>query len=227
MKRYIDLSGQVENGLWGYEVLPGLEKIIPSARVETIATVEKNEFFASRISLSTITGTYLEAGSHILRDARNIDAYSISDFIRPAVIVRLPAQKMKALVDRTLLAKHAPEMNRGDALIIDTGWSVMWNKPGYVLTCPNLSRSAVEWALEKNIGIFGVDVPCIESSWSEDAAEEKGGLLGMLFKQGVLLAAPLVNLSAIKADRGMLYCLPISVKGTSGAPARVVWEEDV
>ncbi len=95
-----------------------------------------------------------------------------------------------------------------------------------MLNCPNLSRSAVEWALEKDISIFGVDAPCIESSWSEDKKVEKGGLLAMLFNQNVLLAAPLVNLSSTKADRGMLYCLPMSVKGTSGALARVVWEED-
>jgi kynurenine formamidase len=226
MKRYVDLSGQVENGLWGYEILPGLEKIIPPARVETIASVKENDFFASKISLSTITGTYLEAGSHILAEAKNLDAYSIADFIRPSVIVRLPRQKEKALVDGALLARHAPKISRGDALIIDTGWGSMWNKPGYVLTCPNLSRSAVEWVLEKDISIFGCDVPCIESSWSEDAVEEKGGLLGMLFKRNVLLVAPLVNLDAIKGDRGTLYCLPLSVKGTSGAPARVVWEEE-
>ncbi len=136
MKRYVDLSGQVENGLWGYEVLPGLERVIPSASVETIATIAENEFFASRISLSTITGTYLEAGSHILKDANNLDAYSIADFIKPAVIVRLPPQEVKARVARTLLEKHAPEINRGDAVIIDTGWSVMWNKPGVCAQLP-------------------------------------------------------------------------------------------
>jgi kynurenine formamidase len=226
MKRYVDLSGKVENGLWGYEVLPGLEKIIPPARVETIATVRENGFFGSRISLSTITGTYLEAGSHILEKAKNLDAYSVSDFIKPAAIVRLPRQKEKALVQGELLEKHAPRVSRGDALIIDTGWGAMWNRPGYVLTCPNLARSALEWALAKGISIFGTDVPCIESSWSEDEASEKGGLLGKLFERNVLLVAPLVNLDQAKADRGMLYCLPLSVAGTSGAPARVVWEEE-
>jgi arylformamidase len=226
MKRYVDLSGKVENGLWGYEVLPGLERIIPPAQVETIATVKENEFFASRITLSTITATYLESGSHIIEGAPNLDSYAITDFIRPAVVVRVPRQREKALVDAALLQKHAPGISRGDALIIDTGWGERWNTPGYVLSCPNLSRSAMEWALSKGISIFGCDVPCIEAAWSEDSAQEKGGLLGMLFKAGGLLVAPLVNLDQVKADRGMLYCLPLKVAGTSGAPARVVWEEE-
>jgi kynurenine formamidase len=226
MKRFVDLSGKVENGLWGYDVLPGMEKIIPPARVETIATVKENDFFASKISVSTVTGTYLEAGSHVLEGGRNLDSYSIADFIKPAAIVRLPRQKEKALVQADLLEKHAPRISRGDALIVDAGWGGMWNKPGYVLSCPNLSRGAVEWALEKGISIFGCDVPCIESSWSEDAAGEKGGLLGILFKANALLVAPLVNLDQVRSDRGTLYCLPLLVAGTSGAPARVIWEEE-
>jgi arylformamidase len=225
VKRYVDLSGKVENGLWGYEVLPGLENIIPAASIQAIASVRENGFFASKVCLSTITGTYLEAGSHILEGAKNLDAYGIADFIKPAAIVRLPRQKEKALVHAELLEKHAPRISRGDALIIDTGWGAMWNKTGYVLTCPNLSRNAIEWVLGKGISIFGCDVPCIESSWSEDAESEKGGLLGMLFKRNVLLVAPLVNLDQTKSDNGTLYCLPLNVAGTSGAPARVVWEE--
>ncbi len=67
----------------------------------------------------------------------------------------------------------------------------------------------------------------MKRSWSEDVMEEKGGLLGILFEQGVLLVAPLVNLDKVKGDRGILFALPLLVAGTSGAPARVVFEEEV
>ncbi len=227
MRRFIDLSGRLENGLWDYRALPGLEKLVPPVSIETVATVEKNDFFASRITVSTISGTYLEAGSHILEKGRNLDRYGLERFIRPARILRLPRQKAGALIDAPLLAEHAPRggIRKGEALIIDTGWGKNWNKAGYVLQCPNFTRRAVEWVAGKGIAIFGVDVPCIESAWSEDAAEEKGGLLGLLFRRGALLVAPLVNLSRVKKDRGTLFCLPLPVAGTSGAPARVIFEE--
>jgi kynurenine formamidase len=226
MKRYHDLSGKLENGLWTYQALPGLEDIIPEIRIETIAKVQEDEFFASKITLSTISGTYVEAGSHILEDGKTLDEYGIGNFIKPATIIRLPKQPEKTVVQDTLLAKHAPSISKGQALIVDTGWGVQWNKPGYVLQCPNFSQSAVEWILDHEPAICAFDVPCLESSWSEDVVEEKGGLLGMMFKAGALLVAPLVNLENIKSDRGMLYCLPISLAGTSGAPARVVFEEE-
>jgi kynurenine formamidase len=225
MRKIVDLSGMIENNLWGYDELPGLEDIVPRVAVDTISTVEKNGFFSSRIVVATISGTYLEAGSHILEDGRNLDSYSIEDFVKPVKIIKLPEQSSKALIDDTLLESHAPTINSGDALIINTGWCSMWNKPGYVLQCPNMLRSALQWVLDKGISIFGIDVPCIEASWSEEDEEEKGGLLSEMFRQGVLLVAPLVNLNKIQADAGTLFCLPLSVKGTSGAPARVFYME--
>lgn len=226
MKRYVDLSGLVENGLWSYQALPGLEKIIPDVSIETIATVKKDDFFASKLTFSSITGTYVESGAHILESARTLDQYTVGDFIKPAKIIRLPRQEEKALVDERILAAHAPKIAKGDAVIIDTGWASRWNGPGYVLQCPNLSKKAVAWVLSHDISIFAIDVPCIESAWSEDATGEKGGLLGMIFDRNVLLVAPLVNLDAVKSTSGMLYCLPLRVKGTSGAPARIVFEEE-
>ena len=48
----------------------------------------------------------------------------------------------------------------------------------------------------------------------------------MLFRAGALLLAPLVNLEQVRGNHGTLYCLPLFVAGTSGAPARVVFEEE-
>jgi kynurenine formamidase len=225
VKRYVELSGRLENGLWSYQALPGLEKIIPDVRIDTIATVRENDFFASSLTMCTISGTYVEAGSHILEGAKTLDQYRLTDFIRPARVLRLPRQKAKALIDERLLAAHAPRFLPGEAILVATGWGRMWNKPGYVLECPNFTRGAIAWLLKRKPAICGFDVPCVESSWSEDVVEEKGGLLGMMFKKNVLLVAPLVNLDRVRAGKGTVYCLPLPVVGTSGAPARVVFEE--
>ena len=225
MKRYVELSGRLENGLWSYQALPGLEKIIPEVRIETIATVRENDFFASRLTMCTISGTYVEAGSHIIEGAKTLDQYRLTDFIKSARVLRLPRQKAKALINEKLLAAHAPAIRSGEAILVATGWGRMWNKPGYVLECPNFTKGAIAWLLKRKPAICGFDVPCIESSWSQDVVEEKGGLLGMMFKKNVLLVAPLVNLDKVRADKGTLYCLPLPVVGTSGAPARVVFEE--
>ncbi|MBN2324460.1 MAG: cyclase family protein [Spirochaetes bacterium] len=225
MERIVDLSGPIENGMWGYGVLPGMGGLVPSVEIDTFATIEAHGFFSSRISMSTVSGTYLEAGSHILPDGKNINEYPPERFIRPAKVIRLPEQEPEALVDAGLLNEHAPVIEPGDAIVVDTGWHRRWNRPGYVLECPHYRQDALEWVLAKKPSIFGVDVPCIEAAWSEDDGEEKGSLLAELFGTDALLLAPLVNLDLVRKLSGTLYCFPLPLVGTSGAPARVLFAE--
>jgi kynurenine formamidase len=226
MKRVTDLTGRMENGMWGYFELPGLEKVVPPVRIEEIANIEERGFFSSKLSLSTISSCYVEAGSHIIEGGKLLEEYPVERFIRPAKLVRLPEQKPRALIDGKALEERAPATEKGDALIVDTGWGRMWNKPGYVLKCPNFRQSALRWVLDRDISILAVDVPCIEASWADDAEEERGNLLAELFKKDVLLVAPLVNLESIEGDAGTLVCLPLSIASVSGAPARVVFIEE-
>lgn len=225
MPRLTDLTGALTTGMWDYRALPGLENTIPPLAVDAIATVPRDGFFASSVTLSTITGTYLEAGAHILADGPTLDSYSVDDFIRPARIARLGDLPADTVIDGDMMAAADPGLQQGDALIVDTGWHRQWNKPGYVQNCPKMAPSALEWVLEQPIGLLGVDVPAIEAAWTDDDEGAKGGLLSALFERGCLLLAPLVNLDRTTGDTGRLIALPLPLAGVSGAPVRVVFEE--
>lgn len=227
MRKVYDLSGTMENDMWDYRVLPGMDEFIPEVEIRAVADVGREGFFSSALKFTTITGTYLEAGSHILENGRNLDSYDIENFIKPSKIVHISGITKKQLISGEQLEKNAPEINDGDALLIDTGWGRHWNQSGYVLECPNFSYEALEWILDKKISILGVDVPCIEAAWSEDSKESKGGMLKKIFESGCLLAAPLVNLDNIKEPQGVVFCFPLKVKDVSGAPARIVFMADV
>ena len=194
--------------------------------METAATIEKESFFSSKFSATSLSGLYLESQAHIIEGGKTLDQYPVERFMVPAKILKLPAQSPKALIDGALMATHATRIDKGDALLVATGWGGMWNKPGYVLQCPNLKRSALEWVLDYEISLFGVDIPCIEASWSEDDAQTKGSLLRSLLEKDALLLAPLVNLENIRSDRGTLVCMPLKLKGASGAPCRAVFIEE-
>ncbi|NLJ40200.1 MAG: hypothetical protein GX352_01100 [Clostridiales bacterium] len=225
MKEIVDLSGPIVSGLWGYYSLPGLEDIVPQTKIEHIAYIEKEGFFSSMLHMSTLTGSYVEGGSHILKDGKNVNDYSVEDFIKPAKVLHVKGVGPKGLVTTEKLEEAAKGIiiDKKDALLIDTGYGVYWDKENYVIDGPNYTPSALEWIIEKDPSIFGVDVPCIEGQWSEGAEEGKGDLLAKLFNNDTLLVAPLVNLDKIKSSSGTVFCLPINVKGISGAPGRVVF----
>lgn len=224
MTQITDITGRLEAGMWDYRVFPGLDTVIPALEIETMATIAEHGFFGSRIVTSTITGTYLEAGSHVLPEGRTLDTYGVADFVRPVKLLRLGTLPADALIDRQMLAAASPRLEPGDALLIDTGWYSQWNAPGYVERCPKMVPSALEWLLDQQIGLLGVDVPAIEAAWSDGDDSAKGGLLTQLFMQGCLLLAPVVALDQIGAEEGRLIALPLPVKGTSGAPVRAIVE---
>ncbi|MGE0451056.1 MAG: cyclase family protein [Vicinamibacterales bacterium] len=226
MPRIVDLSGPIESGMWGYHELPGLERLLPPVDVTTVASVRSDGFFASRIGMTTISGTYVEAGSHMLEDGPRLDEYPVEAFFQRAAVLRVPTQEPRAVIDAALLARHDPGIREGEALLLDTGWGARWNRPGYVADSPSLRPDALAWIVDRRPSVLGVDVPCIESAWSEEREEDKGRLLQALFRGRTLLVAPLVNLDRIAAARGRLVCLPLALRGTSGAPARVVFLED-
>ena len=228
MAHLTDITGKLEPGMWDYRVFPGFEDLIPPFSVETMGTLDSFGFFGSRFTLSSITGTYLEAPSHVLADGRHLSSYDVSDFVRRVSILRLGALAADTLIDGDMLAAAAATtaIEPGDPLIIDTGWYRQWNQPGFVEHCPKMVPSALAWILAQPIGLLGVDVPAIEAAWTEDDESAKGGLLTQLFARGGLLLAPVVGLDRIKADHGRLYALPLPVVGTSGAPVRAMieWE---
>lgn len=225
MERCVDLSGLLEEGLWGYFELPGLERVVPRVEVRKFASLDTEGFDASSIGLASISGTYLEAGAHVISGGKTIDEYPVSHFFQRARVIRLPKVGSGALIERSEIERALPPIEAGDAIIVDTGWGKRWNQEGYVNESPHYSIDAIGALLEKQISILGFDVPCIEPPWSETESEKKGSILRSIFLSGTLLLAPLVNLDSIEREVGTLICLPLYIKGSSGAPVRAVFLE--
>jgi kynurenine formamidase len=51
-------------------------------------------------------------------------------------------------------------------------------------------------------------------------------MLRTLFEKDILLLAPLVKLEEVRSESGTLICLPLKLRGTSGAPCRAVFMEE-
>jgi hypothetical protein len=69
MSKFIDLSGPLLPGLWSYNALPGFSPRLPELAVEQVATLDSHGFEAFRFELSSLTGSYIETGRHMLADA--------------------------------------------------------------------------------------------------------------------------------------------------------------
>lgn len=228
MTRVIDLSGPLYPGMWSYNVLPGLGARLPELGVGQVCTRQAQGFEAFALSLSTVTGLYIETGGHMLPGMPDLSDLDAAQFVRPAVVCHVPPKEPEGLIRRADLEAHCPPLRQGDALLIECGWGRRWREPGYVTQCPGYHVDCLEWFLAQPFGILGVDVPCIETARSRpDGTEQAGNMLLPLFGRGLLLLGPLVNLEQVRTPRGTLVALPLAVEKVSGAPCRAVFIENL
>jgi kynurenine formamidase len=224
MSKLIDLSGPLYEGMWSYNVLPGMD--VPEFAGHRVAEISSHGYEAYGYRLASLTGSYIETGRHMIAGMPALSDLPPSAFIRPAVVCHAPRKGPGEVIRGAELAANCPPLQPGDALLIECDWGGRWGEPDYVTGTPTYHVDCLPWLLAQPFGLLGVDVPCIESARSRpDGSEETGNMLVPIFERGCLLLAPLVNLDQITAPRGQLIALPLNIRGVSGAPCRAVFVE--
>jgi kynurenine formamidase len=212
--------------MWSYSALPDLGARVPELAVDQVATIERQGYDSFRYEMGSNTATYLETGRHMLAEGPLIDEIPLASFFRPAVVCHVPRKGPTELIHGDELAAHCPPVREGDALLIECGWGSQWTAAHFVTAGPNFHLDCLPWLLAQPFSILGVDVPVIESARSRPSGSESAGnMLIPMFKRGVLLLAPLVNLDQVTADRGELIALPLRIQGVCGTPCRAIFME--
>ena len=227
MARLIEISGPITHGMWDYNSLDLGGATLPAVSVTRRASIPEYGFDAHQITVSTLTATYTETAAHMIEGAPTLDQVPITELIRPARLMRLPAAGPRTLITREHLEANDPGLNDGDALVIDTGWGRRWDTPGYVTDGPAFAASTLDWFLAQPFSILALDTPVMECLWCSegDMADQHGDLLKPLYEHGMLLVAPVINLDQITRPTGTLISLPMAVDGVCSAPSRVLYVE--
>ncbi len=167
-------------------------------------------------SLHSLSGTYLETAAHRLKRAPALDAIPAERLIMPAAIIQLETKRPGGHIALRELTASGVKIRKGDAVIVATGWDRMWNRKNFVKDSPHFTSEAMDWILSKKPFLLGGDIPCY------DDPRDSEGLVNRLFRQGLLILAPLVNLRKVRAKRATLIALPPRVKDTCAFPCRAL-----
>jgi len=205
--RIVDLTGLIEEGMWSYG--PPL----PPVRIRKLS--QKGETNYS-FTLNSLSGTYLETSAHRLPGAPALDDVSPEKLIRPAVIIQLETKQPREHITLQELKNYGARIRKGDALLISTGWDRMRNKKNFVNDSPHFTSEAMNWVLSKKPFLLGGDIPCY------DDPRESEGLVNRLFRHGLMILAPLVNLRKVRSGRATLIALTPRVKDTCAFPCRAL-----
>lgn len=204
---WIDVSVPVHPGL---PVWPG----DPSVEVERISSVTAGDpATVSRLSMSSHTGTHMDAPAHFLAEGETMDALAPDTVVGRTRIIDLPDLPEGSVVGEADLRPHAPE--KGERILLKTRNSRhAWLDAPFRDDFVALDQSAARYLAERGIGLVGVDYLSVSSFHADPAPVHRA-----LLSAGIWIVEGL-DLSKVEAGPFDLICLPLRIAGADGAPAR-------
>ena len=170
------------------------------------------------LHLYSHAGTHMDAPFHFEVNNQTIDEFEVSRFICDSLVIPIDAharQKIK-LED---LGQYADLINRGDGVILKTGWSAYVNENKYREELPGIHESLAHWFVCKGINMLAVETPSIADVMDMDEVTK---IHEILLGGDIIIVEGLTNLDSVSKKKVKLIALPLKIKGGDGAPARVI-----
>ena len=187
----------------------------PTVKLERVLSIDKGDpANVSRLDFGVHTGTHVDAPDHFMNDHRTVENLRLDVLTGPCYVLRL-ADDVAAITATALETAGLPDgVTR---LLVRTRNSALWAAgdmtfhPDYV----GVEVSGAEWLVRKGIQLVGVDY--LSVSTFNEARPTHVTLLqaGMVVVEGL-------DLSQVAAGYYDLYCLPLKIAGSDGAPARAI-----
>lgn len=161
--------------VWGH----GAPSLPGDADVRMIRAVKhaQHGVLANRITTVMHTGTHMNAPIHLVQRGADLAAVSVDRLFGNGVVV--DASKARwALVTAADLSAAAPEIRRGDIVVIVTGWHHKYSDSlEYFGESPGLSKDAAEWLVEMDAKLVAVDTPQVDHPLATSLGPHRGGPL--------------------------------------------------
>jgi arylformamidase len=187
----------------------------PAIQLERVSKMEEGEHNnVSQMAMSVHVGTHVDAPYHFIADGKTIEHLKLDVLIGPAQVVEIPGGG--PLITAADL-QQAGIADGTERLLLKTRNSQYWQQPGlpFQKDFAALSPDGAAYLVERGIRLIGIDYFSIAPFG--DSVPTHGALLG---PEVIVLEG--IDLSQIAPGQYQLYCLPLKLGGSDGAPARAV-----
>jgi len=190
----------------------------PKIELKKISQIDNGEEAnVTHLSACVHIGTHVDAPDHFLGNGETVENLSLDLLVGPALVIEVPVEGQITAMD--LQSITIPEGTK--RLLIKTANSQIWAeglkefKEDFIA----IEADAAEYLVNQGVEVVGVDYLSV-APFADPAPTHQ-----ILLKAGTLIIEGL-NLSEIVPGEYTLYCLPLKIKGSDGAPARVLLQKD-
>jgi len=168
----------------------------------------------TRISTGVHVGTHVDAPHHFLNDGRTVEDLPLDVLTGQCYVVQLPDGIDAITAEVLSRTEVTSDMKR---ILFGTSNSHYWVKgeTKFQEDFVAITEDGAEWLVEHGVKLVGVDYLSV-APYSDSEPTHN-----VLLKAGVVIVEGL-NLSNVVRGFYDLYCLPLKIAGSDGAPARAI-----
>jgi len=186
----------------------------PEVVLEPVQSMQDGKAYnLSRLACSAHAGTHVDAPLHFFPDGGSVDEISFKALIGRAYVVDLP--DVDVIDAGVLQAAGIPSRTR--RVLLRTRNSKQWSKvnPIFSKDYVGLDHSAAEWLVQRGVQLVGIDYLSI-------AAMGEGIKVHRTLLEHEVVIVEGLDLRDVEKGRYTMYCMPLKLLGSDGAPARVI-----
>jgi arylformamidase len=165
----------------------------------------------SALHMSAHSGTHVDAPRHFFDEGTGTEALPLEMLIGRARVIDVRARGGIAAEDLSGI-----DLSEDVRLLIKTQNSRLWGDPEFHRDYIGIAESGARYLVDHGIKVLGVDYLSVEVFKSPGAPAHH-----ILLRAGTIVIEGL-NLRDVDPGVYEMYCLPLRIVGSDGAPARVV-----
>ena len=216
MKKLLDLSHTIENGLVTYKGLPAPIICDYLSREDSKKHYsEGTTFQIGKIEMCSNTGTYLDSPFHRYengKDLSELELESLANLDGVKVVINEVVEFIGVDIFEGINVQ-------GKAVLVQTNWSRNWNTEQYYEGHPFLTKNAAEYLRDKGAVLVGIDSYNID-----DIRGKERPVHSTLLGADILIVEHMCNLSKVPTSGFKFYAVPVKVKGFGTFPVRAFAE---
>ncbi|MBP1730782.1 MAG: Kynurenine formamidase, bacterial [Deltaproteobacteria bacterium] len=131
-------------------------------KIERVHYHAKSGVLSQKITTVMHCSTHADSPAHVIEGTQFTDEIPLEKYYGTGVVVRIPKRKWGVITPEDL-EKARPKIEKGDIVIINTGWHKYWgDSTQYFCYSPGLYKEAGEWFAAKGVKAVGVDQQALD-----------------------------------------------------------------
>lgn len=162
-----------------------------------------------QITTSTHIGTHIDAPFHFDENGKKVHELPLENYIVDAIVIDVSGSEV---ISRELLKGKVT----GEAKAVLFRTNAWQQRDVFPEVIPAFDADIVDWMVENELSLFGVDLPSVDAITSKDLPMHHAlGTAGRYILEGLIL-------DDLKEDTYQLIALPLKIEGADGSPVRAV-----